>query len=193
MIPILENALPNMLSLHTSSFHLTQVKWIFKEYSKAISSHVHRAKKSCKWAELYCIRGGGRQTSVETDDGWKYTEQLDDVRNVSGCCHFRYHQSQFRHNIILYVTGRKISVWWFIIQQGRWTQYSNNISSFFFSAFHQWSFFKPVHFESSSYNISIKQLCSIYNLYNLTGNSPDIHTLIIDSYSFTQMIKVISL
>lgn len=132
MIPILENALPNMLSLHTSIFHLTQVKWIFKEYSKAISSHVHRAKKSCTWAELYCIRGGGRQTSVETDDGWKYTEQLDDVRNVSGCCHFRYHQSQFRHNIILYVTGRKISVWWFIIQQGRWTQYSNNISSFFF-------------------------------------------------------------
>lgn len=137
--------------------------------------------------------GGGRQTSVETDDGWKYTEQLDDVRNVSGCCHFRYHQSQFRHNIILYVTGSKISVWWFIIQQGRWTQYSNNISSFFFPAFHQWSFFKPVHFESSSYNISIKQPCSIYNLYNLTGNSPDIQTLIIDSYSFTQMIKVISL
>lgn len=137
--------------------------------------------------------GGGRQTSVETDDGWKYTEQLDDVRNVSGCCHFRYHQSQFRHNIILYVTGRKISVWWFIIQQGRWTQYSNNISSFFFQHSINGHFFKPVHFESSSYNISIKQPCSIYNLYNLTGNSPDIHTLIIDSYSFTQMIKVISL
>lgn len=47
---------------------------------------------------------------METDDGWKYTDQLDDVKNVSGCCHFRYHQSQFRHNIILYVTGSKISV-----------------------------------------------------------------------------------
>lgn len=139
MIPVLEKAglyltcchcpPPSFISHKSNEFlRNTQRRWQFQAMCIVPSNHANG--QSCIVFRFEVFLG---QTSVETDDGWKYTEHLDDVRNVSGCCHFRYHQCQFRHNIILYVIGSKIAMWWFIIQQGWWTQYSNNISCFFSS------------------------------------------------------------